>query len=63
MEVWIGNDTRRDVTPTRILYSDPRFRRPVPGERLRLTPRAPSAATRCAARGPGVRVSTGGPAG
>ena len=38
MEVWIGNDTRRDVTPTRILYSDPRFRRPVPGERLRLDP-------------------------
>jgi hypothetical protein len=38
MEVWIGNDTRRDLTPTRILYSDPRFRRPVPGERLRLNP-------------------------
>lgn len=38
MEVWIGNDTRRDVTPTRIVYSDPRFRRPVPGERLRLNP-------------------------
>lgn len=38
MEVWIGNDTRRDVTPTRITYTDPRFRRPVPGERLRLNP-------------------------
>ena len=38
MEVWIANDTRRDVTPTRITYTDPRFRRPVPGERLRLDP-------------------------
>jgi hypothetical protein len=38
MEVWIGNDTARDLTPTRITYTDPRFRRPVPGERLRLNP-------------------------
>ncbi|MFC4784300.1 hypothetical protein ACT8ZV_07485 [Nocardioides sp. MAHUQ-72] len=38
MEVWIGNDTRHDVTPTRISYIDPRFRGPVPGERLRLNP-------------------------
>lgn len=38
MEVWIGNDTTRDVTPTRIRYSDPRFRGPVAGERLRLNP-------------------------
>ena len=38
MEVWIGNDTRHDVTPTRIVYTDPRFRRPVRGERLRLNP-------------------------
>jgi hypothetical protein len=38
MEVWIGNDTRHDVTPTRIRYTDPRFRRAVPGERLRLDP-------------------------
>ena len=38
MEVWLGNDTRRDVTPTRITYTDLRFRRPVPGERLRLDP-------------------------
>jgi len=38
MEVWIGNDTRHDVTPTRISYADPRFRRPVAGERLRLNP-------------------------
>lgn len=38
MEVWLVNDTRHDVTPTRISYSDPRFPRPVPGERLRLDP-------------------------
>jgi hypothetical protein len=38
MEVWIGNDTTRDVTPTRISYTDPRFPRPVPGERLRPDP-------------------------
>lgn len=38
MEVWIGNDTRRDVTPTRISYTDPRFRAPILGERLRLNP-------------------------
>lgn len=38
MQVWIGNDTTHDVTPTRIRYSDPRFLRPVAGERLRLNP-------------------------
>lgn len=38
MEVWLGNDTAYDVTPTRISYVDPRFRRPVPGERLRTDP-------------------------
>jgi hypothetical protein len=38
MEVWLVNDTRHDVTPTRIRYSDPRFRRPVAGERLRPDP-------------------------
>ncbi|MBB6628844.1 hypothetical protein H5V45_16065 [Nocardioides sp. KIGAM211] len=38
MEVWIANDTRRDVTPTRIRYVDGRFRTPLPGERLRLDP-------------------------
>jgi hypothetical protein len=38
MEVWLVNDTRHEVTPTRIRYLDPRFRRPVPGERLRLDP-------------------------
>ena len=38
MEVWLGNDTAYDVTPTRISYADPRFRRPIPGERLRTDP-------------------------
>ena len=38
MEVWVGNDTLRDVTPTAIRYRDPRFRRPVAGERLRANP-------------------------
>ena len=38
MEVWLANDTRRDVTPTRIRYLDPRFRGPLTGERLRLDP-------------------------
>ncbi len=38
MQVWIDNDTTHDVTPTRIRYLDPRFRRPVPGERLRTNP-------------------------
>ena len=38
MEVWVANDTRHDVTPTRIRYTDPRFRRPVAGERLRPDP-------------------------
>lgn len=38
MEVWLGNDTAYDVTPTRISYVDPRFRGPLPGERLRTDP-------------------------
>lgn len=38
MEVWIDNDTARDITPTRITYTDPRFRRPIAGERLRPNP-------------------------
>jgi hypothetical protein len=38
MEVWVGNDTIRDVTPTSIRYHDPRFRHAVPGERLRANP-------------------------
>lgn len=38
MEVWIGNDTLRDVTPTAIRYRDPRFHVPLAGERLRVDP-------------------------
>ena len=38
MEVWIANDTARELTPTRITYRDPRFRSPVRGERLRPNP-------------------------
>ena len=38
MEVWVANDTVREVTPTAIRYRDPRFRRPVSGERLRPNP-------------------------
>jgi hypothetical protein len=38
MEVWIDNDTLRDVTPTRVTYRDPRFRTPLKGERLREIP-------------------------
>ena len=46
MEVWLGNDTVRGVTPTAIRYRDPRFHGPVAGERLRLDRSAPSGATR-----------------
>ncbi|MBF4163446.1 hypothetical protein [Nocardioides acrostichi] len=38
MQVWVDNDTRRDYTPTRIVYSDPRFRAPVVATRLRDEP-------------------------
>ncbi len=38
VQVWVDNDTTRDVTPTRIRYRDPRFPRPVPGQRLRTDP-------------------------
>jgi hypothetical protein len=38
MQVWIDNDTLRDVTPTRVTYRDPRFRTPLKGERLREIP-------------------------
>lgn len=38
MEVWIRNDRERDLTPTKVTYLDARFRRPLPGERLRLNP-------------------------
>lgn len=38
MQVWIDNDTASDVTPIRIIYRDPRLRRFVLGENLRLNP-------------------------
>ena len=38
MEIWLGNDTVRGVTPTAIRYRDPRFHGPLAGERLRLDP-------------------------
>lgn len=38
MQVWVDNDTRHGVRPSRIDYLDPRLRRPVPGERLREIP-------------------------
>ena len=38
MEVWLGNDTVRGVTPTAIRYDDPRFHGPLAGGRLRLDP-------------------------
>jgi hypothetical protein len=34
MEVWIDNDTAGEIMPTRITYSDPRFRTQLPGTRL-----------------------------
>lgn len=37
-QVWVGNGLPRDVTPTSIAYVDPRFRSPIPGQRLRLIP-------------------------
>jgi hypothetical protein len=43
MEVWLDNDTAATITPTRIVYTDPRFRTTVLGERLRA---APSQSTR-----------------
>lgn len=38
MVVWIDNDTRRPITPTRITYRDDRFQTPLNGERLREIP-------------------------
>ncbi|MEP9361902.1 hypothetical protein ABLE68_02980 [Nocardioides sp. CN2-186] len=38
MEVWLYNDTARDLRPRQITYSDPRFRTTLPGTRLRLVP-------------------------
>lgn len=37
-QVWIGNGLRREINPTSISYRDPRFRAPIPGERLRPNP-------------------------
>ena len=37
-QVWIGNGLRREINPTSIRYLDPRFRSPIPGERLRANP-------------------------
>ena len=37
-QVWIGNGLRREINPTSIRYLDPRFRAPIPGERLRANP-------------------------
>lgn len=38
MQVWIDNDTEREVVPTEIVYADPRFRTTLPGTRLRPIP-------------------------
>lgn len=38
MQVWIDNDTTRDVTPTRIVYRDPRLAKPLIGDNLRTNP-------------------------
>ena len=38
MEVWVDNDTARTIRPRRITYTDPRFRTPLPGTRLRPVP-------------------------
>lgn len=37
-EVWIDNDTAEAITPTKVTYSDGRFRTPLPGTRLRDIP-------------------------
>ncbi len=38
MQVWVRNDTLRDVRPTRIVYQDGRFASALPATRLRLIP-------------------------
>ncbi len=38
VQVWIDNDTTQPLDPVEIRYLDPRFRRPLRGERLRLDP-------------------------
>jgi hypothetical protein len=37
-QVWFGNGLRREINPTSIRYLDPRFRAPIPGQRLRANP-------------------------
>jgi hypothetical protein len=37
-EVWINNDTTETITPTKVTYSDGRFRTELPGTRLRDIP-------------------------
>ncbi|WP_185994336.1 hypothetical protein [Nocardioides campestrisoli] len=37
-QVWVGNGLGAELTPIRVRYRDPRFRRPVSGERLRTIP-------------------------
>jgi hypothetical protein len=38
MQVWVRNDTRHDLRPTRIVYTDGRFSRPLSATRLRTIP-------------------------
>jgi hypothetical protein len=38
MQVWVDNDTTHDVTPTRIVYRDPRLAKPLVGDNLRTNP-------------------------
>ena len=38
MEVWVDNDTAGEITPTRIVYRDARYRTTLPGTRLRAIP-------------------------
>jgi hypothetical protein len=37
-QVWVDNDTDSDITPTKVTYTDARFRTPLPGTRLRDIP-------------------------
>jgi hypothetical protein len=37
-QVWLGNGQARPLAPTSVSYVDPRFRDPIPGERLREVP-------------------------
>lgn len=38
MQIWVRNDTLHDLRPTRIVYTDGRFSRPLPATRLREIP-------------------------